>query len=151
MRRVPSKHRNRPLVRERDHGALTRLGLVLVCGLVLASGFVYAGVQHFGALRIGYETEKLRADLEKAQQEQRRLVLQREAAASPVRLERAARQLGMQPMTPAQIDPLRRHPQAGEGAAVTAGSPADKPISGRTPRPQEKPKTDRSPERKKAR
>lgn len=108
MRRVPSKHRNTPIARERDRGTLSRLGLLLICGLALASGFVYAGVQHFDALKLGYETEKLRGDLEKARQEQRRLASQREAAASPVRLERAARQLGMQPMMPAQIDPLRR-------------------------------------------
>ena len=108
MRRVPAKHRNAPLARERDQGALTRLAMLLACGLLLASGFVYAGVEHFGALRLGYSTEKLRAELDKQREEQETLLLQREAVASPVRLERAARQLGMQPMQAAQIDPLRR-------------------------------------------
>ncbi|HEX3229865.1 MAG TPA: hypothetical protein VHQ95_12900, partial [Pyrinomonadaceae bacterium] len=36
------------------------------------------------------------------------LTLEREAAASPARLELAARRLGMQPMQPAQIDPLKQ-------------------------------------------
>jgi hypothetical protein len=108
MRRVPSKHRNRVPPRRKEQGALGRLGLLLFCGLVLASGFVYAGVQHFGALRLGYETEKLRNDLDKAREERKRLLSAREAAASPIRLEQAARQLGMQPIMPAQIDPLRQ-------------------------------------------
>jgi len=108
MRRVPSKHTNRVPPRRKEQGALGRLGLLLFCGLVLASGFVYAGVQHFGALRLGYETEKLRNDLDKAREERKRLLSAREAAASPIRLEQAARQLGMQPIMPAQIDPLRQ-------------------------------------------
>ena len=47
-------------MRERDRGALKRFSLLLACGLVLASGFVYAGGQHFAALKLGYQTEKLR-------------------------------------------------------------------------------------------
>jgi cell division protein FtsL len=82
--------------------------LLLLCGLALASGFVYAGVQHFAALKLGYETENLRKVRSQLSEDQRRFVLEREAAASPARLERAARQLGMQPMQAAQIDPLKR-------------------------------------------
>ena len=106
MRRVPPRYRNAPVARERDRGALKRFSLLLACGLVLASGFVYAGGQHFAALKLGYQTEKLRNTLVAAREEQRRLTVEKEIAASPARLERAARQLGMQPMQPAQIDPL---------------------------------------------
>ena len=120
MRRVPSKHTNRVPPRRKEQGALGRLGLLLFCGLVLASGFVYAGVQHFGALRLGYETEKLRNDLDKAREERKRLLSAREAAASPIRLEQAARQLGMQPIMPAQIDPLRQRTET----EVTKPAPA---------------------------
>jgi len=84
MRRVPSRHRNAPVARERDRGALKRFSFLLICGLLLAGGFVYAGGQHFAALKLGYQTEKLRNSLTEA------------------------RQLGMQPMQPAQIDPLRQ-------------------------------------------
>jgi hypothetical protein len=58
VRRVPSKQRNVVVRREPERGALNRLALLLICGLVLASGFVYAGGQHFGALNLGYKTEK---------------------------------------------------------------------------------------------
>ena len=108
IRRVPSKQRNTLVKRERDPRALTRLAWLLLCGLLLAGGFIYAGGRHFAALRLGYETEKLRNALNTAREDQRRLTVEREAAASPARLELAARRLGMQPMQPAQIDPLKQ-------------------------------------------
>ena len=108
MRRVPSRQRNRPIVRERDRGAVKRFALLLAAGLILAGGFVYAGGQHFAALKFGYETEKLRNSLTEAREQQRRLLLEKEIASSPARLEQAARQLGMQPMQAGQIDPLRQ-------------------------------------------
>jgi len=108
IRRVPSKQRNTRVKRERDPRALTRLAWLLGCGLLLAGGFIYAGGRHFAALNLGYETEKLRNSLNTAREDQRRLTLEREAAASPARLELAARRLGMQPMQPAQIDPLKQ-------------------------------------------
>jgi cell division protein FtsL len=82
--------------------------LLLFCGLGLASGFVYAGRQHFAALKYGYETENLRRERDQLVDQQRRLLLEREEAASPIRLERAAKQLGMQALHPGQIDPLRQ-------------------------------------------
>jgi cell division protein FtsL len=108
VRRIPSRQRNARVARERDRGAIFRLGLLLLCGLTLAGGFVYAGVQHFAALKLGYETENLRKIRNDLAAEQHRFLLEREAAASPARLERAARQLGMQPVQAAQIDPLNR-------------------------------------------
>jgi cell division protein FtsL len=106
VRRLPSKQRNANVVRHADRAALTRLALLLACGLVLASGFLYAGGLHFAALRYGYQTETLRRERDQLLEEQRRFLLQREEVASPARLERAARQLGMQAMQPGQIDPL---------------------------------------------
>ncbi len=112
IRRLPSKQRNTLVKRERDPRALTRLALLLLCGLLLAGGFVYAGGRHFAALKLGYETERLRNALNAAREDQRRLLLEREAAASPARLELAARKLGMQPMQPAQIDPIKQRNDA---------------------------------------
>ena len=120
IRRVPSKQRNTLVKRERDPRALTRLALLMLCGLLLAGGFIYAGGRHFAALRLGYETEKLRNALTAAREDQRRLTLEREAAASPARLELAARKLGMQPMQPAQIDPLKQRSEV----------PSLKPVAG---------------------
>jgi cell division protein FtsL len=90
--------------RERDRSVIFRLGALLAGGLILASGFIYAAEQHFAALRLGYQSEALRRERETMLEEQRRLTLEREAAAAPARLERAARQIGMQPVQPGQID-----------------------------------------------
>ncbi len=108
IRRVPSKHRNARVTRETDSEAFLRLGLLLIVGLGLASGFVYAGRQHFTALKYGYETENLRRERDQLAEQQRRLILQREEAANPLKLEQAAKRIGMQPLQAAQIDPLRR-------------------------------------------
>ena len=79
VRRIPSRQRNARVARERDRGAILRLGLLLSCGLTLAGGFVYAGGQHFAALRLGYETENLRKVRNGLAEEQRRYLLEREA------------------------------------------------------------------------
>jgi cell division protein FtsL len=117
MKRVPSKQRNFVIHRERDRAALKRLALMLLCGLVLAGGFVFAAGQHFSALRFGYEGEKLRNERARLVEQQHRLLLEREVAATPARLESAARSLGMQPVKSAQIDPAKRLKQALPGAA----------------------------------
>jgi cell division protein FtsL len=122
IRRVPPKQRNAQVSRECDQDAFLRLGLLLLCGLTLAGGFVYAGVQHFTALRIGYQTENLRRVRDQLAEDQRRYLLEREAAANPARLERAARQLGMQPLQPAQIDPLRQQKREKTDKAAPASS-----------------------------
>jgi cell division protein FtsL len=124
IRRIPSTQRNALVAREREQDAVLRLGLLLLCGLTLAGGFVYAGVQHFAALRVGYQTENLRRVRDQLAEDQRRYLLAREAAASPARLERAARQLGLQALQPAQIDPLRR---AKKETALKTVPPASQP------------------------
>ena len=131
VRRLPSKQRNAPVVQGFDRTAQARLALLLVCGLVLAGGFLYACGLHFAALRYGYQTETLRREREHLLEEQRRFLLEREEAASPVRLERAARQLGMQPMQPEQMDPLRaarnRSPESPARKSLVINHPAASP------------------------
>jgi cell division protein FtsL len=111
MRRIPSKNHNYTIHRERDHDALLRLAALLFCGLIAAGGFVYAAGQHFAAVRIGYQNETLRRAREQLLEEQRRLMLEREEAASPMRLERAARELGMQPIRASQIEAAKEPPK----------------------------------------
>ncbi len=138
LRRVPTRQRNTRVARERDRGMLLRLGILLLCGLSLAGGFVYAGGQHFAALKLGYETENLRRIRNSLVAEQDRLVVEQQSVASPARLERAARQIGMQPTQAAQIDPLKRaarssaemnSPSANATVAPTKGSTVTLPKS----------------------
>jgi cell division protein FtsL len=127
VRRVPCKHRNKLVTHEPDRDAFSRLALLFMVGLVLAGGFVYAGRQHFAALHYGYETENLRQERDQLAEEQRRLVLQREQAANPARLELAAKRLGMQPLQAAQIDPLRQRANSGNQTETSAVRPHEKP------------------------
>jgi len=109
------------MVKEKDRGAVKRFSSLLTAAAILAVGFLYAGHQHFAALHLGYETEKLRSALTDAKEEQRRLTVQKEVATSPARLEQAARQLGMQPMQAAQLDPMRRPAEPRETKTQVVG------------------------------
>jgi cell division protein FtsL len=104
MRRLPPDQPNYAVRRERAPRAFSRLVLLLFCGLVLSGGFVMAARQRFAAVRYGYQSEELRRERERLLEEQRRLMLAREQATSPSRLESAARAIGMQPVHPSQVD-----------------------------------------------
>ena len=103
MRRLPLNQPNHTVHRELDRTALLRLGLLLLCGFTLTCGFVYAAGQHFSAVRYGYRTEELRQERARLLEEQRRLVVAREQATTPARLEREAQRLGMRQAQPGQI------------------------------------------------
>ena len=103
MQRVPSRQRNTSVRRERDFRALSRLVMLLCCGLVLAVGFVSAARHHFAAVEFGYESESLRLERQQLLQERQRLLLEKEQASAPARLESAARQLGLRPLKAGQV------------------------------------------------
>ncbi|MDQ2920374.1 MAG: cell division protein FtsL [Acidobacteriota bacterium] len=104
MKRVPSKQRNSKIHRDRDLRALSRLALLLFCGLVLASGFVFAARQHFAAVQYGYQSEGLRRERDRLLQEQQHLLLRKERAFAPARLESEARELGLRPVAASQLE-----------------------------------------------
>lgn len=103
MKREPLNQPNFTILRERDSRAMSRLALLLLSGLLLAGGFVFAAGQHFTAVRFGYEGEKLRHDREQLIEQERRLLLAREEASAPSRLEDEARRLGLQPVSAGQV------------------------------------------------
>lgn len=78
--------------------------LLLASCLLLACGFVFAVSRQILAVEYGYKTEALRREREQLMDEQRRLLLAVEENSSPAQLEQAARELGMQPATAAQIE-----------------------------------------------
>ena len=103
MRRFPEHQQNARVRRSRDVTALSRLALLLFCGLVLAGGFVFAAKQHFAAVQYGYENESLRTERKKLLEENQRLELEKERATAPDKLEPAARKLGLKPARPGQM------------------------------------------------
>lgn len=107
MNRFPGHQPNARIRRSRDVSALSRLALLLFCGLVLAGGFIFAAQQHFAAVQYGYESESLRAEKKKLLDDRQRLALEKERVSSPANLERAARSLGLKPATAGQISSLK--------------------------------------------
>src|SRR5215212_6938112 len=104
MRIVPQSHPHTRVRRTTDPRASRRQKLLLAGCLLLACGFVFAVRQQIMAVEYGYKTEALRRDREQLLDEQRRLLLAVEENSSPAQLEQAARGLGMQPATAAQIE-----------------------------------------------
>ena len=106
MNRFPGQQRNAKIRRARDVSALSRLALLLFCGLILTGGFVFAAKQHFAAVQYGYKNEQLRTERKRLMEERQLLSLEKETISSPAKLEPAARALGLKPATAAQIAPL---------------------------------------------
>ena len=123
MKRLPPGHIKSRIHRERDISALSRLVLLLFCGLALTSGFLLAAKQHFAAIEYGYKSEDLRREHQRLLEEQRRLLLMKEEATSPVRLEPAARGIGLQPVQPGQIA-VRKEDRRSESHPAVVINPA---------------------------
>lgn len=103
MKRVPSMQRNATIRHDRDGRALSRLALLLFCGLVLASGFVFAARQHFAAVQYGYQSESLRQERAKLVEEQQHLLLKKQQAFAPARLQSEGIGLGLKPLLANQM------------------------------------------------
>ena len=131
MRTVPQSHPNTRVRRTADPRASRRQKLLLAGCLLLALGFVFAVSRQIMAVEYGYKTEALRREREQLLDEQRRLKLAVEEHSSPAQLEQAARELGMQPATAAQIEsaarenaPERAAEEPRRGARVGLGTTA---------------------------
>jgi hypothetical protein len=68
--------------------------VIALCGTLLAAGFFLAGGQHFASIELGMKNSELREQLKAIETENRRLILAREVALSPVEIKRTARSLG---------------------------------------------------------
>ena len=68
--------------------------LILVCGLMLVSGFFFAGRQHFSSIDYGMKNSRLRKQIDELRAEKRRLLLAREISLSPAEIKKAAKKAG---------------------------------------------------------
>jgi cell division protein FtsL len=126
MRRFPQQNLNSGVRRERDTRALKRQLTMLVCGLAMACGFVAAAGQHFAAVRYGYNSEQLRGERARLLAEQQQLIMQINIATAPASLDRAAREIGMQPARPSQINAARSRVAAESQASKATVQPKKK-------------------------
>ena len=120
MKRFPEHQLNARVRRSRDVTALSRLALLLFCGLILTGGFVFAAKQHFAAVQFGYENETLRTERKRLIEENQRLALEKERAIAPDKLEPAARRLGLKPARPGQIATLEPKQEVKEAEPINS-------------------------------
>lgn len=106
MKRDPQTHINTRIRREQRDSRSARLLLapLVICALLVAGGFVYTARQHYGAIKLGYKSEEMRREKARLIEEQSHLLVARERASSPARLESSARSIGMQFASPVQIE-----------------------------------------------
>ena len=69
--------------------------LMLACGLLLVTGFFFAGRQHFSTMDYGMKNARLRKQVDELENEKRRLLLAREVSLSPAEIKKAVRKAGM--------------------------------------------------------
>ena len=124
MKRVPSKQRNATIHRDRDGRALSRLALLLFCGLVLASGFLFAARQHFAAVQYGYQSESLRHERAKLLEEQEQLRLKKAQAYAPARLQSAGLELGLKPLVASQMGTQKASRRSQQPLAPALANPS---------------------------
>lgn len=113
--RTRTARRSRPTdLSNRGIGTLPWSYLVVaaICGCIVAAGFLLAARQHFVSMDLGMKNSKLRKQLEDLESENRRLLLAREVALSPIEITGTARSFGF-------VD-------AAEAAPLTIGATSDK-------------------------
>lgn len=69
--------------------------LMLVCAVMLLSGFFLAGRQHFSSMDVGMKNSRLRKQVDDLEGEKRRLLLTREIAISPTEIKKAVKKISL--------------------------------------------------------
>jgi len=87
---------NAPVARPVSRRVLAWLGIVVVAGALLASGFIISARQHFEAISLGYQSEELRRQSTQLEEKLRQLELEYARAASPVEIEKRAARIGLE-------------------------------------------------------
>ena len=87
---------NVPVARPVSSRVMGWLVAIVVAGALLSCGFIISARQHFEAISVGYESEKLRQQSAQLEERLRQLELEYARAASPVEIERRATKLGLE-------------------------------------------------------
>jgi len=100
--------KNNPIVREVDRERHRDMLRSIVLGGFLVMVVLFWAWQHFELLRHGYRFEQMQQELVAEQETNRHLRLETETLASPARIEREARRIGLGPATPADTVVVER-------------------------------------------
>ena len=100
--------KNNPIVREVDRERHRDMFRSIGIGAFLVTVVLFWAWQHFELLRHGYRYEQMQQELVAEQETNRHLRLEIETLASPERIEREARRLGLGAATPADTVVVER-------------------------------------------
>jgi preprotein translocase subunit SecF len=89
---------------EHDNRRLGRCVFGVIAGILIAAGFAFAAQQHFTALEQSIRNVEMQRERERLKREQKRLIFEREMAASPAQLEVRARKIGLQNVSVQQLN-----------------------------------------------
>ena len=119
-RRTANKNRKAPT-------RWTTWVLIVTCGLMFASGFFFAGRQHFSSMDYGMKNSRLRRQIDELEAEKRRLLLAREVSLSPAEIKKAVRKVGL--VDPSQnTGEMAQVVNSTKDKAVPADAPPMKPM-----------------------
>lgn len=121
----PIKRRSR-VQRERDPIPWKYCILTLVCGLIFVAGFFMAARFHFSSIEYGFKNSKLRKELDRIDNEKRRLVLQREMALSSI--SKTAEKIGFRKSTAESLELVSTRQRIDREVNTDAFSDDAKPI-----------------------
>lgn len=94
-KRIQTKGKRRSDSNGTGSNRLVTTSVMLVCGLLLVSGFFFAARQHFSSMDYGMKNSHLRKQIDELQAEKRRLLFAREVSLSPAEIKKAAKKTGM--------------------------------------------------------
>ncbi|MEW6730672.1 MAG: hypothetical protein AB1489_04980 [Acidobacteriota bacterium] len=100
--------KNTPVRRRHNQTRPWWLYISIVLGFTIAYGFIMAARYHFNAVELGYQTEELKRQRAKLEQCQRKLELELARRTAPQRLDKRARQQGLELPSGRQTLLLRR-------------------------------------------
>ncbi len=100
--------KNNPIVREVDRERHRDMFRSFGIGALLVTVVLFWAWQHFELLRHGYRYEQMQQELVAEQETSRHLRLEVETLASPARIEREARRIGLGAATPADTVVIER-------------------------------------------
>ncbi len=89
-----SRARTRARGKQSEPNRLRTYALMIVCAMVLISGFFFAARQHFSSMDYGMKNSRLQKQVDELEAEKRRLLLAREVTLSPAEIKKAMRRTG---------------------------------------------------------
>lgn len=104
----------------------TTYALILICTLMLASGFFFAANQHFSSMDYGMKNSRLRKQVDQLEAEKRRLMLAKEISMSPNEIKKAAKKAGLFDPMPAPVISQTAEPV--QAKAVPAAPKNEQPL-----------------------